>query len=145
MMLFAAVLSIAFRQPGYVLTLPVIVLSGEWPLQVVRMIVGLGVRTELLSPLAGVRAEQVLLAWTLFWLWRSAAVSLAPSRPSYRGRSVAAAVLLASPLWFGPLLIQDEGWWQLPPQTPMADARYLSPASEAVLAAQPGLLDDALD
>jgi hypothetical protein len=70
---------------------------------------------------------------------------LAPSRPRYRWQSVAAAVLLASPLWFGPLLIQDEGWWQMPPQAPLADARYLSPASEAVLAAQPGLLDDALD
>jgi peptidase C13-like protein len=145
LMLFSAVLSMAFRQPGYALALPVIVLSGEWPLQVVRMVVGLGVRTELLSPLAGVRAEQVLLAWTLFWLWRSAAVSLAPSRPSYGLRSAVAAVLLASPLWFGPLLIQDEGWWQMPPQEPTADARYLSPASEAVLAAQPGLLDDALD
>jgi hypothetical protein len=145
LMLFAAVLSLVFRQPGYALTLPVVVLSGEWPMQLVRMLVGLGVRNELLSPLAGVRAEQVLLAWTLFWLWRSAAVSLAPSRPRYRARSLFAAVLLASPLWFGPMVFQDDGWWQSPSQTPVADARYLSPASEAVLAAQPGLLDDALD
>jgi hypothetical protein len=54
-------------------------------------------------------------------------------------------VVLASPLWFGPLLLENDGWWQAAPQGPQVDTRYLSPASEAVLAAQPGLLDDALD
>jgi hypothetical protein len=145
LMLFAGVLSLIFRQPGFALTLPVVVLAGEWPMQVVRTLLGLAIRSEWLSPLTGVRVEQVLLAWTLYWLWRSAAVSLAPSRPAYWSRSIFAAILLASPLWFGPLLLQDEGWWQAAPQGPQVDTRYLSPASEAVLAAQPGLLDDALD
>jgi Peptidase C13 family len=145
LMLFAALLSLAFRQPGFALTLPVILLAGEWPMQLVRICLGLAIRNEWVSPLAGVRVEQVLLAWTLFWLWRSAAVSLAPAKPAFWPRSVFAAVVLASPLWFGPLLLESDGWWKAPPQGPQVDTRYLSPASEAVLAAQPGLLDDALD
>src|SRR5215470_7019631 len=43
LMLFAAVLALAFGQREYALTLPVLVLSGEWPLQVVRVGVSLAV------------------------------------------------------------------------------------------------------
>ena len=58
------------------------------------------------------RAEQVLQLWTLFWLWRSAAVSLSPRRPRFWVRSLAAFALLATPLWFGGALLPDGGWWQ---------------------------------
>src|SRR5215471_7016453 len=37
LMLFAALLALAFRQPAYALALPVVLLAGEWPLMVVRM------------------------------------------------------------------------------------------------------------
>jgi hypothetical protein len=76
LMLFAALLALAFRQPDYALALPVLVLSGEWPLQLVRMAVALVVGDDVALFGSAIRAEQVLLAWTLFWLWRAAAVSL---------------------------------------------------------------------
>ena len=37
LMLFAALLALIFRQPSYVLALPVIVLSSEWPLLLARI------------------------------------------------------------------------------------------------------------
>jgi hypothetical protein len=94
---------------------------------------------------SAIRAEQVLLAWTLFWLWRAAAVSLAPRRPHFWARSLAAAALLASPLWFGSFVLPDTQWWEEPEQALARDERYPSPAAEEVLIKQPELLYDALN
>ena len=80
LMLFAALLAMIFRQPSFALALPVVLLSSEWPLQLARMISGaaLGGGAEWFG--AALRAEQVILLWSFFWLWRSAAVSLDSSR-----------------------------------------------------------------
>ena len=144
LMLFAAVLALAFRQPGYALALPVIVLSGEWPLQLARMMISVVARQDIPLAAGAVRAEQIVLLWTLFWLWRSAGVALAPGQPRFWPRSLAAGVLLATPLWFGPALLGDEAWWQSGQQAIERDAKSPSAASEQVLAAQPQLLYDAL-
>ena len=140
LMLFAALLSRAFRQPAFALALPVIVLASGWPVQIVRAaleaIPGGFSETEL--------AQTIIKLWTLFWLWRCAAVSLAPSRPYYWLRSLAAAVLLMSPSWLLAPLLPDATWWSVPSAVEARDTRYPSPASEEVLAAQPHLLDDAL-
>jgi hypothetical protein len=145
LMLFAALLAMIFRQPSFALALPVVLLSSEWPLQLARMISGaaLGGGAEWFG--AAVRAEQVILLWSFFWLWRSAAVSLEPKRPHYLLRSVGAGILLSTPLWFAPALLPDMGWWEAPAQELARDARFPSPASEAVLSAQQELFDQALD
>ena len=145
LMLFAALLALAFRQPDYALVLPVVVLSGEWPLQAVRAGVSLAVGDDVALFGTAIRAEQVLLAWTLFWLWRSAAVSLAPRRPYYWLRSLAAGAILATPLWFGAYLFPDALWWEEPEAALARDDRYPSPAAEEVLVKQPELLYDALN
>lgn len=145
LLLFAALLALAFRQPGYALALPIVVLAGEWPLQLARMMIAVGVGEHQGWIGAALRAEQVVMLWTLYWLWRSAALSLAPQRPRFWLRSLAALALLATPLWFGGALLPDAGWWQERATALQRDARYPSPASEAALAAQPQLLADALD
>jgi len=145
LMLFAALLALAFRQPSYALALPVVLLAGEWPLQVARMIIAEVAKSDVALAAEAVRAGQVVLVWSLFWLWRSAAVSLAPARPYRLPRSLLAAVLLATPLWFGPVLLDDQGWWQTPEQESAAATGYPSPASEEVLAKQPQLLYEALN
>jgi hypothetical protein len=149
LMLFAAVLALAFRQPGYALALPVVLLSGQWPLQVVRMGVAFAVGED--SSLFGsvlfgraVRAEQVLQVWTLFWLWRSAATALAPRRPYFWPRSLGAAALLAIPLWFGPIVLPDAQWWEQPETAIARSGDYPSPVAEEVLVKQPELFYDAL-
>ena len=145
LLLFAAILALAFAQPGYTLALPVILLSGEWPLQLVRMIVILTLGED--ASLAGfsLRAEQVLLVWTLFWLWRSAAVSLSPRRPHFWLRSTLAAALLATPLWFGSILLPDAQWFETPEATIARNPDYPSPVAEEALIKQPELLYDALN
>ena len=144
LMLFSALLALIFRQPSYALALPVILLSSEWPLQLARLFIAatFGGSAEGLGP--AVRAEQVVLIWSLFWLWRSAAVSLAPKYPHYLLRSLGAAMLLASPLMLVPALLPEMAWWEAPPQEPTRDARFPSPASEAVMSAQQELFDKAL-
>ena len=41
LMLFAALLALLFRQPSLVLSLPVVVLASEWPLQAARMAIAI--------------------------------------------------------------------------------------------------------
>ena len=146
LMLFAAVLALVFRQRDYALALPVILLSGEWPLQLVRMLIAFVVGENVSLFGSALRAEQVMLLWTVFWFWRAAGVSLAPRRPHFWPRSIAAAALLATPLWFGPILLPETGWWEQPDTAIAAsDPDYPSPASEEVLIKQPELLYDALN
>ena len=146
LMLFAAVLALVFRQRDYALALPVILLSGEWPLQLVRILIAFVVGENVSLFGSALRAEQIMLLWTLFWFWRAAGVSLAPRRPHFWPRSIAAAALLATPLWFGPILLPETGWWEQPDTAIAAtDPDYPSPASEEVLIKQPELLYDALN
>jgi Peptidase C13 family len=145
LMLFAALLAMIFRQPSFALALPVILLSSEWPLQLARLVSGAALGGGAESFGAALRAEQLILLWSLFWLWRSAAVSLAPKYPHYVLRSLAAAILLSTPLWFAPALLPEMAWWEAPAQEPARDARFPSPASEAVLSAQQELFDQALN
>src|SRR5205823_8262389 len=87
---------------------------------------------------------QLIFLWSLFWLWRSAAVSLAPKYPHYVLRSLGAALLLSTPLWFASAWLPEMVWWE-PPKEVARDTRFPSPASEAVLTAQQELFDKALD
>jgi len=91
------------------------------------------------------RADQVLLAWTLFWLWRSAAVSLSPGRPYFWLRSTLAAALLATPLWFGSFLLPGGQWFETPEAVIAGNPGYPSPVAEEALIKQPELLYDALN
>jgi hypothetical protein len=142
LMLLAALLARAFRQPDYALALPVIVLASEWPLQIAR---ALGAPLSELDFFGEtVRAQSIFTLWTLFWLWRASAISLAPPRPHYGLRSVVAAAVLMSPMWLFTPLLPEVSWWSSDSKAEARDTRYPSPASEEALAAQPRLLDKAL-
>ncbi|MEP6997691.1 MAG: C13 family peptidase [Betaproteobacteria bacterium] len=144
LMLLAALLARAFRQPGYGLALPVIVLASEWPLQIARVVLA-GIHSELSVLGQTLHSQWIITLWTAFWLWRAAAVSLAPPRPHYWLRSAVAAVVLISPMWLFAPLLPEATWWIAPSTTEARDTRFPSPASEAALAAQPQLLNDALN
>ena len=145
LMLFSALLALILRQPSFALALPVIVLSSEWPLSLARMVSAVVFDGSAGWLGAALRADEVILLWSVFWLWRSAAVSLEPKHPHYALRSIGAAVLLSTPLWFAPALLPDMAWWEAPAKEPSRDTRFPSPASEAVLSAQQELFDKALD
>jgi len=144
LMLFAALLALLFRQPSLLLSLPVVILASEWPLQAARLIIAVAVGVEPALLGAAIRAEQVVTLWAVFWLWRSAAVCLGATHPRYGARSLVALLLLATPLWLAPILLPDMSWWRATPPGQQRDTRFPSPVSEAVLAAQPKLLEEAL-
>jgi len=145
LMLFAGLLAVILRQPSFALALPVIVLSSEWPLLLARLVSAVAFDGSAESLGAALRAEQLILLWSVFWLWRSAAVSLEPKRPHYALRSIGAAILLSTPLWFAPAFFPDMAWWEAPAKETARDTRFPSPASEVVLSAQQELFDNALD
>ncbi|MEO8565106.1 MAG: hypothetical protein ABI541_01885, partial [Betaproteobacteria bacterium] len=142
LMLLAALLARAFRQPDYALALPVIVLASEWPLQIARALGGTLSGLDFFG--ATVNGQSLFTLWTLFWLWRASAVCLAPPRPHYVLRSLVAAAVLMSPMWLFTPLLPDATWWSAPSTAEARDTSYPSPASEEALAAQPRLLDKAL-
>ena len=145
LMLFAALLALIFRQPSLTLALPVIILSSEWPLLLARLVSAVAFDGSPGSLGAALRTDQLILLWSVFWLWRSAAVSLEPKHPHYALRSIGAAILLSTPLWFAPVFLPDMAWWEAPPQEAVRDTRFPSPASEVVLSAQQEIFDKALD
>ena len=152
LMLIAAVLSRLFRQPGYALALPVILLSSEWPTQIVRVVATVATRLDpALLASAGSTEKLVAVlfwvwrAWMVYWLWRAGAVALAPARPHFVRYSLVALALLLSPIALETSLLPDISWWSVPEESDEAtETTYPSPASEEALVAQPQLLDDAL-
>jgi len=75
---------------------------------------------------------------------RAVYVCTDPARPRRRLWAAAGGLLLIAPFWFAPLLGPLEPWWREIDAT-ATDADAVSPASEAVLAAQQFMLDRALD
>jgi hypothetical protein len=79
--------------------------------------------------------------WLVFVIWRSLAVALVPRRSAWR--SGGAAVCVVAAMWLVQSAFPFSHWWY-PPGPAAVASQWPSPASEQVLAAQPGLLDDAL-
>ena len=95
-----------------------------------------------------VHGQWFVTLWMVFWLWRASAVSLSPPAPHYWLRSVAAAVVLISPMWlFAPPLLPEAAWW-MAPSSGARDTRYpcllLFSEKKMYSPLQPQLLDDAL-
>ena len=142
LLFMSLVLSSGFRQPGLALALPVLVTAAA-PL------LHLGALAYVLWPEGSARMNRIvaLTLWIFSWLWlllvvwRALAVLLLPRRS--RTRSLIAALSLVAFSW----AIHDAfpfGHWWYEPDVATASSRWPSPASEAVLAAQPGILDEAL-
>jgi len=142
LLLVAAVLSAAFRQPHLKLALPVIVLASVPVLGLFSLILMLpGNRGGLFGYPIRWEGAWLSLVWMAFIYWRASAVALMPGPPRAWLRSLAGAALLLASV---PLLIwADQPWFEATPPAPQA-AAYPSPASEAVLIKQPQLLYEAL-
>ena len=142
--LTSAVLAILRRDGELYLALPIVVLASLPVLQVVHALPGLPQIGPSVSPKTRALLEYAVLAWMLAVAMRSVYVCLDPVRPRRRAWAVAGGILLIAPIWFAPLLGPLDPWWREVDATP-AGGDAISPASEAVLAAQEFMMDRALD
>ena len=144
MLLLSAVLALAFRQGTLTLAIPVLVLAGYPSLQVALTLPSALLRWGALPVSLATPLETLVLAWVVALLVRAVAVALAPGRPHAWPRAVAGGLLLATPLWLASTIAPIEPWWRQPALHGGLDPRFPNPASEAVLATQQNLFDDAL-
>jgi hypothetical protein len=146
LLLIAAVLSAAFRQPHLKLALPVLVLASEPVTNLLDLILTLpGNQGELLGHRIFWVGFWLTVAWFALICWRATAAALMPRQPRFWVRSLLGAglLLMIAPLqyWTG------QPWFYaapLPLPPPQVAAQSPSPAAEDVLIKQPQLLYQAL-
>jgi len=142
--LTSAVIAILRRDTELYLALPIVVLASFPLLQVVHALPDLPQLAPTIAPRTRAIFDYAVLGWMLLVAMRAVYVCLDPVRPRRRAWSVVGGVLLIAPIWFAPLLGPLDPWWREFDAAP-AGGDAISPASEAVLAAQEFILDRALD
>jgi hypothetical protein len=142
LMLGAALLALAYRQPALMLAIPVLLLASFPLLQLVQALPALVPDATWGWAATGAGLDLVALVWGLALLVRAVGVALVPGGPLHWLRATAGGMLLSLPMWVGPLLMENMPWWQ--DASAPSDALARNAASELVLTAQGELLDDAL-
>lgn len=138
----SALLAILRRDAALYVALPIVVLASFPLIQIAHVLPDLPRVEPLLSERAKAALEYVVLAWMFVVAVRAVHVCADPARSRRRVWAVAGGALLIAPFWFAPLLGPLEPWWR---EDAIADADAISPASEAVLAAQQFMMDRAID
>jgi hypothetical protein len=142
--LTSAVLAILRRDAALYLALPTVVLASFPLVQIVHVLHDLPGANPMISAQTRPILEYAVVAWMLIIAMRAVRVATDPARPRQRAWAIAGGLMLIAPFWFAPLLGPLEPWWREVDTMP-ADANAVSPASEAVLAAQDFMMDRALD
>ena len=144
LLLIAAALAAAYRQPHLRLALPVIVAASDPALGVVNLFLALpGNQGGIFGYSIQWAGFWLLMAWIAFIYWRAVAIALTPRQPRFWLRSLAGAALLVAGV---PLAIwANQPWFSAMPEPAAQQARrYANPATEDVLIKQPQLLYEAL-
>jgi hypothetical protein len=144
LLLAAAIIAILSRQRQLVLSIVLIVLASLPIVQIAHYAPSwLGHPGELADAIAIL--ERVVLIWVVFVLVRCVAVAFSPAPSFVWLRAILGGLLLAMPIWFGNLLYPSQPWWRGGTDQPRPAAAEFNAGSEAVLAAQSYVLDNALD
>lgn len=144
LVLSSAVLAIARRDGALYLALPIVILASFPIVQIVHVIPDLPHTNPAVSEGARAILEYAVFAWMALLAMRAVYVCADPQRAHRRGWAFAGGLLIVAPIWFSPLLGPLDPWWRDFDATP-PDPEAMSPASEAVLAAQEFMMDRALD
>jgi Peptidase C13 family len=143
LLLAAALIAIFNRQSPLALALPVIVLAALPVVQALHYLPSVAA-PWLRRGSSGLVFEYVIICWIIVVLIRSAAVAFSPQPPFVWLRAIGGGLLLASPIWFANELFPNEPWWRVQEDGPVREAG-INAGSEAVLAEQAFLLNNALD
>lgn len=140
----AVIVAIAVRQREAALAIVVIVLSALPLVQALHYVPWILARDSDATE-AGVLTDYFFLTWIILLLIRSVAISFSPP-PTYLWlRAILGGLLVATPIWFGDAIYSSQSWWRNAGEsTAPAASSGLTAGSEAVLAAQTYLLDNAL-
>jgi len=142
LLLTAAVLAMARRLPSLLLSVPIIVLAAFPAIQLAHLIPW--ALKSVLEPFPFVLGafDDFMYLWMAIVCVRAVYIAL-EGRGIWRWLvALAGGALVYAPILFGPLVGPLDAWWQAADAPPPGG---MSPASEAVLAAQDFLLDHALD
>ena len=142
--LASAALAILRRDGELYLALPIVVLASFPLVQIVHVLPDLPRAAGRVTPEAKALIEYAVLAWMFIIAMRAVYVVTDPARSRPRLWAVVGGLVLIAPFWFAPLLGPLEPWWR-EIDASAGDPGAVSPASEAVLAAQQFMLDRALD
>ncbi len=149
LVLGAAIVAIFVRQRQAALAVVVLVMASLPVVQVLHYGASVALQGGGWEDLAGA-LDYFFLLWIMLLLIRCVAVAFSPP-PSYLWlRAILGGLLLSTPIWFGDAIYDSEPWWRSADAEPtqaqaQATVPGLNAGSEAVLAAQSYLLDNALD
>lgn len=142
--LSAAVIAMLRRDRDVYLALPIVILASFPVIQLVHLLPALPEADSAVSDVTRRIFEYAIFAWMMLLAMRAVYVCVDPQRPHRRAFALGGGLLVIAPIWFAPLLGPVDPWWrEFDPVLNDPDA--ISPASEAVLAAQDFMMDRALD
>jgi hypothetical protein len=144
LLLCAAIIAVLCRQRQLTLSLPVVVLASLPIVQILHyvpswLVLGADKAYEALV------FEYAIVTWIVFVLIRCVAVAFSPPPSFVWLRAILGGLLLAAPIWLGNYLFANQAWWRGAGEAPAAPGGEFNAGSEAVLAAQSYILDNALD
>jgi hypothetical protein len=142
--LSSAVIAMLRRDRDLYLALPIVILASFPAIQVVHLLPDLPGAAAGVSDAARQLFEYALFAWMLALAMRAVYVCVDPQPPRRRTWAFCGGLLLIAPIWFAPLLGPLDPWWR-EFDAVLSDPDAISPASEAVLAAQDFMMDRVLD
>jgi len=145
LLLGSAIVAVSVRQRQAALAIVVLVMASLPLVQVLHYGPSVAMQGDGWAELGGA-LDYLFLLWIMLLLIRCVAVALSPP-PSYLWlRAILGGVLLSTPIWFGDAIYESQPWWRVAGAEPaQAPTPGLNAGSEAVLAAQSYLLDNALD
>lgn len=142
--LSSAVLAALRRDRDLYLALPTVILASFPAIQLVHLLPALRGAENAVSELTRQTFEYAIFAWMLLLAMRAVYVCIDAQRSHRRVFAVAGGLLVITPIWFAPLVGPLDPWWR-EFDSVQNDPNAVSPASEAVLAAQEFMMDRALD
>ena len=142
LLLASAVLALIFRQLALALAIPVIVLASVPIAQTLNFLPPIFAADALPLAMGSFLGGRLLVLWMVAILVRCVAVAFAPPTPRVWLGAALGGLLLAAPIWLSGSFAPNEPWWRDRDESAVPEG--LSAGSEAVLATQAFLLDQAL-
>lgn len=145
LMLASAIVALLCRQRHLAMSIPLVVLASLPIVQLLHYVPSwLTLGPDMAEPMLAF--EYAIVTWIVLVLVRSVAVAFTPPPSFLWLRAILGGLLVATPIWFGNAIFANQPWFR---GAGIGEERAVTSefnaGSEAVLAAQQYILDNALD